>query len=230
MALSDSENHKDLKRNKPRSVTSKASWWSDKQKLEAAQTYLVLGNLAMTSRLLGIPEITLRVWKASNWWKELVEDIKVQEKIELSARMKKMVDAAHTVVANRLENGDPILNQKTGEIVMKPVSMKDAHKVAVDLMNQREMVEKATKPVEETAVQDEDKLKMLAERFAEFALKKVEQVVDDRRTVEMPMVEEVYEKTQVAQDDSLSDTILSDDPGAIDIVGEEEQTSFSTVR
>lgn len=230
MALTDTKGQKNHRRVAPRALAAKTAWWSDKQKIEACQTYLVLGNMAMTSRILGIPEVTLRVWKQSVWWKELVEDIKVQERIELSVRMKKLVDAAHTVVANRLETGDPVLNQKTGEIIMKPVSMKDAHKVAVDMLNQREMVEKATKPVDEIKIEDEDKLKQLAEKFAEFATKKVEAIVDERRTIDVPFVEEIKrEETQMAQDDSLSDTILSDDSGTTDSMGEEEQNSFRAV-
>ena len=110
MALTDTEGEKHRKRNVNRALSHTKARWSDKQKLEAVNTYLVLGNLAQTARLLNIPEVTLKVWKASAWWKEVVEDIKMQDRIELSNKMKKIVAAAHQVVENRLTQGDPYVN------------------------------------------------------------------------------------------------------------------------
>lgn len=185
MALSDNENEKTKRRTKrkPKNALGN-SRYSDKQKVEAATSYLALGNLALVSRVLGIPEITLRVWKASDWWKNLVEEIKMQERIELSARMKRLVEASQTIVAQRLETGDPVFDQKTGKIVYKPVAMKDAHKVAVDLIDRRKDLEKLT--VENTTGEKEDdkKLEKLAERFAEMATKSIQKSIDKKRTVE----------------------------------------------
>lgn len=164
--------------------------WSDKQKMEAVNSYLLLGNLAMTARLLNIPEITLRVWKATTWWKDLVAEAKLQERVELSARVKKLVEASMTVVEDRLINGDFQFDQKTGAVVRKPVNMKDAHKVAVDMQNQREMLEKGEK-VEQTEEHVEDKLLKLAEKFADMATKKIEQNQDAQRTVDVQDVEEL---------------------------------------
>jgi hypothetical protein len=138
----------------------------------------------MVSRILGIPEITLRVWKASVWWKEVVDDLKMQEKIELSNRMKKLVEASQLLVAQRLEHGDPVMNQKTGEIIMKPVSMKDAHKVAVDLIDRRTTLEKMTEDNGPSEERNDDKLAKLAEKFAEIATKSIEKKINKQRTVD----------------------------------------------
>lgn len=185
MALSDNPAEKDRKRPTRAIAADTNMRWSDKQKLEAVQSWLVLGNMSLVARLHGIPRITLQVWKTSVWWKELVEELKTQERIELSSKMKAIVDAAHLVVANRLENGDAVLNQKTGQIVYKPVPMKDAHRVAVDLLNQREVLDKVNKTPEVGAEGNQDKLELLAEKFAEFATKKIEQSLDRKRTVEV---------------------------------------------
>lgn len=205
MALSDAPREANLKRNVNRAIEATTNKrWSDKQKMEALTTFLALGNLSLTGRVLGIPEITLRVWKRSNWWTEAVADLKSQERIELSNKLKRIVDAAHAVVENRLTNGDAVVIPKTGEIVFKPVSMKDAHRVAVDLQNQREVVEKLNKPVDEVTESNTDKLEQLAEKFAEFATKKIEQKFDKRRTIEG----EVTDVTLV-QHESLPSEILS---------------------
>lgn len=186
MSLTDNPNTKHRKP-KDRSILAKTNRsWSDKQKMEAVQHYLLVGNMALTSRVLGIPEITLRVWKTTEWWKNVVEDLKLQENMQMSARLKKLVDASLVAVEDRLVSGDWMYDQKTGEMVRKPVNIRDAHKVAVDLMDKKAMLEKAVSPVQEQE-QDENKLEKLAEKFASFVLKKTEKepVVIDISDVEV---------------------------------------------
>lgn len=189
--LSDVERFKDKPNNQPKSIkTVSNKHWSDEQKTEAAKTYLLVGNLALTARMLGIPEITMKVWKKSDWWAELIRELRSQEKMELSARTKKIVGAALTVVEDRLVNGDFQYDQKTGEVVRKPVNLKDAHKVAIDLQERAdklEAMESGTYVAEETKV--ENKLLMLAEKFAEMATKKIEQKQLEERTVDIEDVE-----------------------------------------
>jgi transposase-like protein len=200
MALSDIEKEKDKRRGQ-RALDHPHARWSDQQKIDAVKSWMVLGNLAMVARLHSIPRITLVKWKECAWWHELVDELKQEEKIVLSSKMKSLVDAAHQVVANRLEAGDAVLNQKTGQIVYKPVSMKDAHRVAVDMLNQRQLLEKGTvsEAMGEGAT---EKLEALAEKFAEFVTKKI----DKQRTVDVTDVE-----IKVAQNESLSNRVLSDD-------------------
>jgi transposase-like protein len=230
MAFSDVEKEKDAKRNVNRAIDAGTNKrWSDKQKLEAVNSFLLLGNVSLVSRILGIPRITLQVWKASNWWKELVDEIKLQDRIELSNKMKKIVSAAHAVVEDRLINGDMVVTPK-GEMIRKPVAMKDAHRVAVDLLNQKDVIEKAMS--KEPGAEGEgssDKLEVLAERFAMFATKKIEQSLDKKRTVDVVDVVDVSPKEQheVAQDDSVSDTVLSGNPTGTTGVGEETKAGDS---
>lgn len=194
MALTDTESAKKEKRNKRRSVEAKTNYrWSDQQKLEAVSSWLALGNLAMVSRILSIPEITLRVWKTSEWWAKAVEEIRLSENVQLSARMKKLVEASHVIVAQRLETGDPILNQKTGEIIYKPVNLRDAHRVAVDLIDRQKEVDKLTRDTAPSEERDDDKLAKLAERFAEMATMSIEKQFNKRRTVDaVDNVEDVH--------------------------------------
>ena len=183
--LSDMPSKQDRKTGRNRSIEAGTNkQWSDNQKMEAIQSYLLLGNLALTSRILGIPEITLRVWKRTEWWADMVNEIKSQDRIQLSSRMKKIVDASLTVVEDRLLNGDYQFDQKTGQNIRKPVNMKDAHKVAVDLQDRQDLLEKTEKP-EITEDKIESRLLQLANTFAEMATKKIEQVNNSRRTVDV---------------------------------------------
>lgn len=183
--LSDTPSKQDRKPIRNRSIEAGTNkQWSDNQKMEAIQSYLLLGNLALTSRILGIPEITLRVWKRTEWWADMVTEIKSQDRIQLSSRMKKIVDASLTVVEDRLLNGDYQFDQKTGQNIRKPVNMKDAHKVAVDLQDRQDLLEKTEKP-EITEDKIELRLLQLANTFADMATKRITQVTDNQRTVDV---------------------------------------------
>lgn len=183
--LSDTPSKQDRKTSRNRSIEAGTNkQWSDNQKMEAIQSYLLLGNLALTSRILGIPEITLRVWKRTEWWADMVTEIKSQDRIQLSSRMRKIVDASLTVVEDRLLNGDYQFDQKTGQNIRKPVNMKDAHKVAVDLQDRQDLLEKTEKP-EITEDKIELRLLQLANTFADMATKRIEQVTDIKRTVDV---------------------------------------------
>lgn len=203
MALTDNERGKNEKRKKNRPVDAKTNLrWSDQQKLEAVNSYLALGNLALVSRITGIPEITLRVWKASDWWKDVVDDVQRTEKIQLSNRMKQLVEASQRIVAQRLETGDPILNQKTGQIEFKPVSMKDAHKVAVDLIDRQTVIEKALRNDQpQSEENDNNKLEKLAEKFAEMATMSIQKNFDKKRTIEV--TDAVYEERETRLQDGV---------------------------
>lgn len=201
MAFSDSEREKTLVRKKRKSTRSVGNVrYSDQQKVEAATAYLAVGNLAAVGRQLNIPEVTLRVWKATEWWNTLIEELKVQERTQMSARMKKTIETAQLIVAQRLESGDPYI-KKDGSIDFKPVSIRDAHRVSIDLMDKSAILDKLAN--NETSVQtsDNEKLEKLAERFAEMATKSIEQKLDKRRTVDAVDVDTI--RKQFEDEDAL---------------------------
>ena len=189
MALSDSELLKDRKTRR-RALEAKGKHWSDSQKLEAVQTYLMLGSVRMTAAVLKIPEITLKVWRASTWWKDLESELKIQDELQLSTRLKKIAEKSFAAVEDRLEDGNFVLDQKTGKIRRIPVNLKDAHKVAIDSVHQKDLIGKKHVDVANDG-QILDKLEQLANKFAEMATDKFKQIKDESRTVEMAeLVEE----------------------------------------
>jgi transposase-like protein len=184
----------------PRSMTAPTNKrWSDSQKMEAVNSYVLLGNLSMTGRILGIPLDTLNLWRKSEWWQTLLLEVRSQERIQLTGRLRKMVDASLSVVEDRLAHGDFQFDQKSGQVVRKPVNMKDAHKVAMDLQERQEVLEKAEKP-ETTEDGIELKLLSLANKFAEMATKKIEQQNNSRRTVEAEDIEDAKIKESVIEE------------------------------
>ena len=141
MALSDSKmKYMQSRSGSRRAVGTTKKRWSDSQKTEAVQTYMVLGSLKLVSGALQIPFDTLKVWKASEWWKMLEGDLRVQEDLQLSARLTKIVNRSYDVIEDRMEHGDFVYDQKSGKMRRKPVNMRDAHKVAIDLMDKKDML------------------------------------------------------------------------------------------
>jgi len=142
--------------------------WPDKKRLEVVTTYLVVGNAPMTEAITGVSRGTIRHWKMTDWWKEIVHELQDEENIELSAKLKKIVDKSIDVTLDRLENGDTIFNPKTGELLRVPVKVKDALKAADTMIDKRQiLMNKPTKITENRTI--DDRLNKLAAEFAKFS-------------------------------------------------------------
>lgn len=175
MSISDYDSHA-VRQTPKRDIDAVGKHWSDSQKIEAVTTWLMLGNGAQTARILGVPLITFRSWQAKAWWKELESELRLGEKLVLSTRLKSIVETALGQVEDRLTNGEAFI-QKDGSIGRKPVALRDANKVAVDMLIHRDKLV----TTEEVKMQEEgvkEKLEKLAKSFEEFAQKQSQKVIE----------------------------------------------------
>lgn len=149
--------------------------WTDAKKTEAVKTYLLIGNVAMTARMLDIPEVTVRLWRKEDWWKDAVTEIRHSGKVELTGKLRKIVEASVAVIEDRIVNGDFVFDQKTGEVVRKPVNLKDAHKVAIDMVDRQNMLDKEVDGASDSTGTKNiaASIEKLAEAFANFAAKTI---------------------------------------------------------
>ena len=171
--ITDSPKAKAWKSPKRRGSLARTNY-SDNQKLEAVKLWLVTGNLTQTAAALNINLATAKVWKASKWWNEIAQEIRNEGRIALSNRLKTIASKALDVTLDRLENGDFQYDPKTGEMIRKPVLMRDANRVANDLI--KAQMDLDQKPADDEAQkQTQDRLQALAETFAGFA-KKVKKI------------------------------------------------------
>jgi len=155
-------------------------WYSDSQKMEAIKLWLITGNLKVVGATLNIPYPTLQDWRYSNWWSELVTDIRTEGSFQLSNKLKQAAERALEVSVERLENGDWLMNQKTGEMVRKPVAMRDAVIMANGFLDRQKQLEQ--RPVDEANTRKiQDRLVSLAEAFARFAGGKVIDAIPNER-------------------------------------------------
>ena len=176
---------------KPLKVTNLAkkhkrnATWSQEARIQAVSQYLVLGNMALVSATTGIPHQLLRAWKQQPWWTEMVNQIRATENLQTDTKLTKIVDRSLDAVLDRVENGDFVYNQKTGQIVRKPVNMKDAAKVSVDLLSKRELLRGNPTERQETVIPIADQLKALALEFAKWNNTPPKQETIDVESVEV---------------------------------------------
>ena len=156
------------RRRKKRDLKASGKWWSEAQKIEAVTTWLALGSLPLTAAATGIPKDTIVRWRYTDWWKELVLQIRSEETLALDGRLSKIVNKALAVVEDRLDNGNSQYDTKTGGNVRVPVNLRDSMKATADLMDRREILRQ--QPMQEQIEKTvDDRLAKLADEFARFA-------------------------------------------------------------
>jgi len=151
-----------------------------RKQIEAVATYLATGNVAQTAAMEGVSTKTNQAWKKKDWWEERKHELLTQDQMELNSRMKKLVDKALTVVADRLENGEFQYDQKNGQLVRVPVKLRDAHKVSSEMIDKQQLLISLAEKRKEVKTQEQlsDRLAQLADAFASFASGKTVKVID----------------------------------------------------
>lgn len=154
--------------------------WPMEKRIEAVTLYLQLGNMRIVSATCGVPHQLLRLWKTQPWWKEYEFEIKNAKRSDTNTKLTKIIDKTLEILEDRLENGEVVLNNKTGELIRKPVSMKDTLDVSSKLFQQQSTFEK--QKLDESSLQQQesiqDTLKQLANEFAKFNGTKKPQIIE----------------------------------------------------
>lgn len=201
--------------NPRRAVAAEGKHWSPAQKVEAVTTYLLLGSIAKTAAVLKIPEGTMAHWTRTPWWKETVADLQLQDELEMSTRLKRIVSKSLELVEDRFENGDYVYDQKTGEMRRKPVNAKDAAKIGIDYDNRRDTILKRQTPQDSPEL-IEDKLNKLAAKFAAIVngKKTPDEEITDVQSRVIP-VGELSDSVYSDSGDGRPDRLLQEDEGEV---------------
>lgn len=162
-----------VKEPKPRKLahrkgTHPNSAWTDQKKVECVTSYLLLGKLSKVSEVTGVNYNTLRMWKMEPWWHDLVRQLQQEETQELDTKLSRVIDKTIHHLNDRIENGDFILDSKTGTVKRVPVKMRDLHRVTSDFIDKRDLIR--GRPAQKEAEEHQaERLVKLAEQFKEFA-------------------------------------------------------------
>lgn len=185
--MAESKQYGWVYKRRPRSEGGR--FYDEGTKMKAVATYLATGNRALTGRMLNIPKDTLKQWAAAPWWSQALKDFQIQEKLETNRRLANIRDKALGVVVDRLENGNFIFDQKTGQVRRVPVNAKDAHKIAADMLDKEDLLEARVRQLSETEEKSTaNALSQLADAFAKMsqaAAKKEKTIEVDITDVEL---------------------------------------------
>lgn len=148
--------------------------YPDKVKIEVVTTYLALGKIPMVEVVTGVPRSTIKVWKQQPWWKDLENEIRQDDDMELDSRLSKIINRSLDAVVDRLDHGDFILDSRSGQIKRVPVKMRDAERVSTDMIDKRNLIRgKPTNITQKITV--EDVMAKLAEEFKKWSTGQVQQ-------------------------------------------------------
>lgn len=152
------------------------------KKYATAAVYLSNGSLRETSEKTDIPVFTLENWRKSPWWGGLVDQIKEAQATKFDNKLTRLIAKATDIIEDRLDNGELILNNKTGEMVRKPVGVRDATRAASELLHRQHIINKNIVDTQVKQQTIEETLKLLALEFARMNTKKPlehVEVIDD---------------------------------------------------
>jgi hypothetical protein len=142
--------------------------WREDQKIDAVAKFLILGKLTEVGRDTGIPEDTLRKWKATDWWKETEQALRKESVQQTSGKLGKILDKSLSVVEDRLSHGDYVYDPKSGSIKRIGVKASVANQITKDVIDRKILLEKIAQKDERTDEKILDRLTALKQEFLKF--------------------------------------------------------------
>lgn len=193
--------------------------WTPAQKMEVVKSVLATGNMRIAAAMHGVGYSLVREWKGQAWWAAMEAELRSEQNIELDAKLTQIVDKSLDATLDRVENGDFIYDQKSGEIRRKPVNLRDVHRVAIDTIKQRDDL-RGTTDDGVVKVTVEEQLKMLAENLAQW-------VKTQKPVIELNEVEDaVYEEREAGLQDGECEVQLA--PGERSEASSEEPSPLGS--
>lgn len=158
--------------------------YPDAKKIEVVTTYLALGKAPLVEAVTGVPRQTIRQWKMQPWWKDLVDEIQTEDDSELDGKLSRIINRSLDAVVDRIDNGDFILDSRSGTVKRVPVKLRDVHKVSTELIDKRNLIRgKPTSITQKVTV--EDMMGKLADEFKKWA----KLVRPDERVIEGEIID-----------------------------------------
>lgn len=185
-------------------VAGKRNHFTDKEKLNAVCVFAVAGNSRRVAELTGIPEGTIRSWKATAWWNETMNRIITEQDEELGSKLTKLVNKAVDEVNDRLENGNYVYNPKMDKLIRKPVDAKELAIVTAISIDKRQLLRGLPTSRTENVSQTE-RLKGLSEQFKKFVTAKEVQQVEEEEVEVIEVEEEGYEEEPLTINEMFSE-------------------------
>jgi len=88
-------------------MVSRGSKYTDIQRVEAATQYAIRGCLAAVERQTNIPKTTLCDWKKTDWWDEIVGQLRTENQDKHIARYHQLTSESLDMALDGLKELDP---------------------------------------------------------------------------------------------------------------------------
>lgn len=115
---------------------------SDTAYIEAVRLYLRGSSLQMLADFLVVPVAAVTELVRSREWAAQADLLRDETLHVEAAVMSRVISRSLAVCLERLEDGDHVIDKKTGMVFRQPVSAKDAASIAAVLFQQRERAHK----------------------------------------------------------------------------------------
>jgi hypothetical protein len=158
--------------------------WEDK--LLVASKFQQLGNARLVSELTGVPYQTILDWRKTDWWIELMDELKQIKRSKSGAKLAEIIEVGTDIIMDRLTNGDIVLNNKTGELTRKQVSLRDAAQAVNNLITRQIQMEELAEKLVHRKESIQETLKLLSKEFAKFSKEQQKLQAQDIKFKELP--------------------------------------------
>ncbi len=150
-----------------RSLPVKPGYYSEEKKKEAALVYAASLNFTRTADLTGVSINYLKKWRHEPWFLEILEEVRQENDDRLDQKFDAVLEKSIDGILDRIENGNIQLNQKTGEKVRIPASLRELTNAHSTILDKRQLLR--GKPTTRTADSSSGKLEQLAKEFLKIA-------------------------------------------------------------
>ena len=149
-------------------MTVHGNSWSEAKRVEVATAHMMGLKAPMIEVATGVPCQTVRHWRMSDWFKDLVSELQREDDIEVDAKLTKLVGKSLDAVVDRLENGDFMYDPKSGSFKRRPLYVKDITRVADIMFDKRNLLRGKPTSISGKQEQISDRLLKLAVEFERF--------------------------------------------------------------
>lgn len=146
--------------------------WPDTIRKKVVKTWLQTGNLTITAQLCKVPLDTVENWRYRQaWWKEYVQKFREEADAGMATRIEKLLGKTVEELEDRINNGDEVFDQRTGESTRVKVKVRDLNTTMKVLTDRHDvLIDRAKQETQATELIN-DKLTKLASAFERFANK-----------------------------------------------------------
>ena len=152
------------------------SRYAPEVKVAAAALYVVLPSSRKVARMLDLNDRTIRYWRHEPWWHVVTREVRKTKNEELDAQLTDLLELSVGELADRITNGETVIDQKTGQLRVIPVKTRDLAGAMHIVFDKREMLRRdPVSNTKETAVSEH--LANVAEKLEKLVGKIPEPVV-----------------------------------------------------